>query len=405
MAAVEPVDVNGWACVIAVALLASIAPASLALAPVIGGGYVEYLAIEPAQVGDLIGLELMGAALASVPVFLTIGRVNWRILIRAGLALCMFANLYSGFTHDLGTLFWIRFAAGLGFGTVMTLTIVIVGATRDQERNFGYWSIGQVLFSVIGFLLFPAFMGAFGIVGFFWFMVAIMAGLQTVVYLLPQQGSQQHADGLSALPRSAKTMVPIGLLALLLFYIGIGSLWPFVELIGKQEGFGGQMIANTLSVASIVGLGGALLASWMSTRFGRLLPSLSGYVLIGVTMAMFYGTPSLIVFVAACLAYKFAWWFLTPYVLGNMTKLDPSGRLAILTNFVIAAGMGGGPILAARFIGETGTRVDYSGVVVLAVGSIVLSFALLLFVIRYNTRHGVDAPVITTEPIIPAAKV
>jgi len=89
--------------------------------------------------------------------------------------------------------------------------------------------------------------------------------------------------------------------------------------------------------------------------------------------------------------YKFAWWFLTPYVLGNMTTLDPSGRLAILTNFVIAAGMGGGPMIAARFIDDSTARVDYSGVVFLAVGSVTLSFLLLLFVIRYNTASADEA--------------
>lgn len=387
MADLKSIDVNSRACVIAVALLASVVPASLALAPVIGGGYVDYLGIEPSQVGDLIGFELMGAALASVPAYFLIGRVSWRVLMRISLVICLIANLLCGFTNDLSALFPLRFINGLGFGTIMTLTIVIVGMTRDQERNFGYWSVGQVLFSVVGFLLFPAFMKAYGIVGFFWFMVAVFALLQLTVKYMPERGLAEHAQGLSALPSKAKAMIPVGLIALLFFYIGIGSLWPFVELIGKQESVGGQTIANTLSAASVVGLGGALLASFLSTRFGRLLPSLAGYILIGASMAMFFGTPSLLIFVAACLLYKFTWWFLTPYVLGNMTTLDPSGRLAILTNFVIAAGMGGGPILAARFIDDSTARVDYSNVIVLAVSSIVISFVLLLFVIRYNTAQ------------------
>lgn len=388
MAQGKIVDVNSWSCIIAVALLASITPASLALAPVIGGGYVESLGVDPSQVGDLIGIELLGAALASIPAYFAIGRVSWRTIMRIALVVCLVANLASCFTSDLGKLFPLRFLNGLGFGTIMTLTIVIVGMTRDQERNFGYWSVGQVLFSVVGFLLFPAFMTAFGIVGFFWFMVAVFALLQLTVKYMPERGGAEHQQGLSSLSPKAKKMIPVGLIALLFFYIGIGSLWPFVELIGKQEAIDGQTIANTLSAASVVGLGGALLASFLSTRFGRLMPSLLGYILIGGTMAMFYGTPSLVVFVIACLLYKFAWWFLTPYVLGNMTTLDPSGRLAILTNFVIAAGMGGGPMIAARFIDDSTDRVDYSSVVFLAVGSVVLSFLLLLFVIRYNIESA-----------------
>lgn len=387
MSGVKSVNVNSWSCVIAVALLASITPASLALAPVIGGGYVEYLGIDPSQVGDLFFAELIGAALASLPAYFLIDRLNWRVFMRIALALCVFANVASGLTNNLDLLYPLRFLNGLGFGTIMTLTIVIMGMTKDQERNFGYWSVGQVLFSVVGFLVFPAFMKSFGIVGFFWFMAAVFAGLQLTVNYMPERGNAEHSQGLSALPAAAKKMVPIGLIALLFFYIGIGSLWPFVELIGTQQGIGGQTIANTLSAASVVGLGGALLASFLSTRFGRLMPSLLGYLLIGGSMMMFYGAPALAIYVIACLLYKFAWWFLTPYVLGNMTTLDPSGRLAILTNFVIAAGMSGGPFLAARLIDGAAERVDYSNVVYLAVGSVFVSFLLLLFVIRYNTSQ------------------
>jgi len=380
--------VDSLRCVISIALLAAMTPAAVVLGPIIVGAYVTDLGFAADTAGYLIAAELVGAGIATAVAYVAVGRFDWHSIIRVALAGCMFGNVISIFATDVAVLLPVRFFTGIAVGTIMTMTIVIVGMTRDQERNFGYWSMGQVVFAVIGFAIFPHIMPLVGVAGFFAFMAVIMALQQLVVRNMPAAGNPEHAAGFSSLPPDAKKLVPVALLALLFFYIGIGSVWAYVERIGDQSGLDAEVIGYALSGSAVVGVFGAALATWMSTRFGRLMPALLGYLMIALAMSFYFGTQTTVIFLVASLLYKFAWWFMSPYLLANMTTLDPSGRVAILTNFVIGFGLGVGPAIAAMLIGS-GESLNYSRVVVFGVGSVIVSVLLLLPVVRMNASKTV----------------
>lgn len=368
--------------------MAAITPAAAVLGPIIVGAYVTDMLLSAQQAGYLIASELVGAGMATFVAFFAVGRYSWRHILRAALLVCLLGNLLSTLQTSFELLLAIRFVTGLAVGAIMTMTIVIVGMTRDQERNFGYWSAGQVIFAVIGFAIFPQVIPVVGIDGFFTGMAVVMALQQLLVQNLPASGRAEHQLGFSSLPPEAKRLAPGALLALLFFYIGIGSVWAYVERIGAQANFDPQYIGYALSGSSVIGVFGAAAATWMSTRFGRLLPSFLGYVMIGGAIAMYFDTQAAMIFVAASLLFKFAWWFITPYLLASMTTLDPSGRIAILTNFVIGFGLGVGPAIAAWLIGggEAGAaNLDYNKVIYLGLGCIVASMLMLVPVIRLNS--------------------
>ena len=390
------VDPNGWNCIISIAVLAAITPATVVLGPIIVGAYVTSLGFSAQQAGYLIAAELVGAGVATFVAYYAIGRFSWQHILRAALLVAMAGNLISCFLSELTPLIPIRFVTGVAVGTIMTMTIVLVGMTSDQERNFGYWSMGQVVFAVVGFAVFPHIIPEVGVNGFFLGMAVVMLLLQFTVANLPETGTESHKLGLSSLSQKAKRLAPIGLTALLFFYIGIGGVWAYVERIGNQANLDPSFVGYVLSGASVIGVAGAALATWMSTRFGRLLPSCLGYAMIGGAIAMYFGTINAVIYTVASLLFKFAWWFMSPYLLGNMTKLDPSGRIAILTNFVIAIGLGGGPAIAAWILGpagEKGTQLDFTNIIILSLTCIAISVVLLVPVIRLNTDEKVGETV------------
>ena len=130
-------------------------------------------------------------------------------------------------------------------------------------------------------------------------------------------------------------------------------------------------------------------------KVSRLLPAALGYAIIGGTIAMYYGVPTAAIYTIASLMFKFGWWYLTPYLLANMTQLDPSGRIAVLTNLVIGLGLGFGPAIAAMLLGPesaSGAALDYGPVITLCVVCVVISFALLVPVIRFNSGESAMEP-------------
>ncbi|VAW02036.1 hypothetical protein MNBD_ALPHA01-1829 [hydrothermal vent metagenome] len=385
----KEIDVNRAPTIAAVSLLAAITPAPAVLSPLLVGIYVTDLGISPQQGGYLIASELIGAALSTFSTLFLIGRVSWHRILYCSLAIIIFCYLLSVVITSIDVLMTVRFISGLALGTVMTLTIVVSGMMKNQERAFGFWSLGQIIFAVISFAIFPLIFPVIGLQGFFVIMAVMMSALLFPVRFMPRAGRAEHNKGFGGIPVKTKKLAPFGLLALFLFYAAIGGVWAYVERIADQAGFKADLIGYILSISSLAGVVGAAAATWVSKRYGRFLPSLCGYLLIAAGMLLLFGLESVLFYTLASLIFKFSWWFTAPYLLANMTNLDPSGRIAIIVNFVVACGMGLGPALAALVLDYTMSAngvYDYNAVIIFGVLCLFISFPLLCMVIRVNSQ-------------------
>jgi len=384
----EQIDVNRAPTILAVFLLAAITPAPAVLSPLLVGIYVTDLGFTPQQAGYLIAAELIGAALSTFSTLFFIGRVSWHKILYCAISVIILGYLISVTQTSLEILLPIRFLSGVALGTIMTQTIVVSGMMRDQERAFGFWALGQIIFAVFSFAIFPLLFPIIGVKGFFLIMAAFMACLLYPVRFMPSAGRAEHKEGFSSIPLKSRKLAPVGLLALLLFYTAIGGVWAYVERIAHQAGFQADTIGYILSMSSLVGVVGALAATWLSKRYGRLLPSLCGYMLIGLSIFFLFGLNSIVFYTMASLLFKFSWWFTSPYVLANMTNLDPSGRIAILVNFAVACGMGLGPAVAALVLDYTQSLrgdLNYNAVLLFGIACLIVSYPLLYMIIRLNS--------------------
>ncbi|MCZ0951779.1 MAG: hypothetical protein OXJ56_04275 [Rhodospirillaceae bacterium] len=69
-----------------------------------------------------------------------------------------------------------------------------------------------------------------------------------------------------------------------------------------------------------------------------LLSAVFDHAIIAVSLVLLYGLLPQNLFVMSFFLFKYGWWHISPYLLANMTALDPSGRLITATNFVISLG-------------------------------------------------------------------
>lgn len=391
----QTIDVNKAPTIWAITLLAAITPAAAVLSPLLVGAYVTSLGFSAQQGGYLIAAELIGAALSTFSTLFIIARFNWHRILYVSISTIVAAYVVSASLTTVELLLPTRFISGLALGTVMTMTIVVTGMTKNQERTFGFWSLGQIVVAVLGFAVLPHVLPVFGLRGFFLAMAVAMALLLYPVRYMPATGLPEHKLGWRGISPKARRLAPLGLLALLLFFTAIGGVWAYVERIAAAADLGAEVIGYVLSVASIVGVVGAGVATWLSTRMGRLLPPLAGYALVGIGILLLISLQNVTFYAVSSQVFKFAWWFTLPYLLANMTLLDPSGRVAILTNFVIAAGMGLGPALAATILEVSqsgGGELNYNAVLFFGLLSLAISFPLLYPVIRANSVAGLKEP-------------
>ena len=388
MRANDSIDVNSPRTIFAIALLASITPSAVLVGPLVVGSLVTQLGFTPQQGGNMIFAELSGAALATFPAFWWIGAINWRKVLYFSLALTVVGNLASTLAADPWLLGATRLTTGLGVGTIMLVTLTTTGLTANQERVFGFWQTGQIVFAAIALFSMPLIIPVIGIHGFYLGLAIIMALLAFAVGSFPSGGAAMPVFRWSDLDARIKRLAPPALAGLIFFYLAVGGVWNFVERMGDAAGFDPRFIGYTLAAVSVVGVTGALSATWLSTRLGRIIPFAAGIAIIAVSFVMLYGLSSQNLFVLSAFLFKYGWWFISPYLLANMTTLDPSGRLITATNFVIAFGQALGPFVVGLFLVEaaSGQAINYSPALTTGLVSFVVCCVLFAPLVKSNDR-------------------
>ena len=107
--------------------------------------------------------------------------------------------------------------------------------------------------------------------------IAIMiTGLLFLLRFLPQYGHPVSKADSPRLPDarhfSGLVLGTGGLLAIFVFYVGQYGIWAYLDRMGAAAGLQPETIGEALSLATIIGVMGALSAAVLSARYGRLLP-------------------------------------------------------------------------------------------------------------------------------------
>lgn len=392
MTATNVVDCNRPATIWSVCLLGSITPSVVLLGPLIVGSLVTELGFGPRAAGNMIFAELIGAAFATFPAFYWVSRVDWRKVLILSLLDIVLMDVVSAFLVTPWTLGSVRFLAGIGVGSIMNITLLTCGMTRNQERVLSFWTMAQIVFAAIALTAMPFVLPVIGIKGFYLILAAMMALLLIPVHFMPHSvGEAVRRTKWSQLTEAARKTGPIALAGELFFRIAVGGTWSFFERIGNAAGFDSHFIGMALAGVSVIGVLGALSAAWLSLKWGRMVPFLLGLAILATSMSMLLGVPSPQGFAVSAFLFKFGWWFITPYLLANITTLDPSGLLATATTFVIALGRALGPLAIGLTLpedGSVGARMDFRAGIGIGLVCLVISCVLFIFVIRVNNTRN-----------------
>jgi len=351
------------------------------MAPVVVGGMVDHLGFSLEQAGYVLSVEQAAMALATFPALLWLHRANWHRVGYLCLVLIIIGDLISAGTSDYFMLCLVRFFTGVAGGTVMILTLATVNMTADQDRVFGLWVVGQLVLGAAGLALLPSFLPDLGLSAYYLAKACLFVPLLfTIRYLPTTIAGQSSGNGGAGYGQLLRTGV-FGLAAIFLFYVSLSGVWAYLERLGLAAGIELKTVGLVLALSSVAGILGASSATALSAKAGRRLPIIAGFALLLSSIGMLFGTPTLMLFIAAACIFKFGWTFVLPYLLACLTSIDASGRLITTTNFMIGSGLAAGPAISGYLM-----RGDSSFTMPLLVGIVagLCSFALIIPLSRKN---------------------
>jgi DHA1 family inner membrane transport protein len=270
--------------------------------------------------------------------------------------------------------------------------MALAAQTKNRDRVFGWWTVGQITLGAVGLAVFPRFFDSLGISVVYLTLAVLMALSLPLLRFLPTHPATPSPiggqDSTLAKPNLAKTIT--ALVACLLFYVGLISIWTFTGGIAAEAGIDPQTTSMILSIATVTGVVGSFAATLVGGTLNRRFTLLGGYCAMVLAVAMLFGVDNALRFGAAALIFKFAWPWTLPFLMSTLADLDRMGRATNLANLFIGGGLAIGPFIAGRLVEATG---GYGALVLLSCPVVLVSLALILAAQPSARERGGDAVV------------
>lgn len=364
---------ESWGKVARIVIFSAIVPLALLVAPVLTTQLIAERGLTPANVGNYFLFELGGISLASLPALWWMRRFTSRRIATVAAAVFVAGNLLSTVAPDIALLFATRLVTAMAGGALMLLCLNAAGASANRDRLFGWWIAGQLVLGAIGLSLLPRLFAGFGLNAFYLLMAAMMAAAFPLAFrfdaptIEPARGAER---------RGGMLLPAVAMIAVFAFYIGLGGSWAFMSVIAGRSGLKPLPVADTIAIASLLGIAGALLATFLGGRAKRWMALSAGYALLFGAVLMLLGRLDMTAFAGAAYAFKFSWTFTLPFILAAIAGRDTSGGIMAWINMVIGFGTSIGPVITGRILGGAGAET----MLIFCAAMIAASFVLLLLI-------------------------
>ncbi len=312
--------------------------------PIFLGALAETFSLNGRQLGFIGGAEMGGSCLASLSAVYWFPRVRLRRLAFFALSVGLIGNLATSWLSDYSLLLLVRFTIGfLGSGVLYAMTLGLIGQLKNPDRVIAIAIIFQVLSLAVGMVGVPLLMTWWQLPGVTIALALLFSTGFLLLHLLPERVAVETARGAS--PDGFRFLPGALLASLIVFSVGLGGVWAFMERIGSSAGFSMVDIGNALAVSGLVGGLGALVAALLGTRLGRLLPIVFALSLEIVTCFLLATRSDWYSYLLAIALFNFCWNLTLPYLMGAIAASDVSGRFMVLIPAAQTGGYALGPLL------------------------------------------------------------
>lgn len=364
--------------VASVVALAAVISAMLLIAPVVVGALITRYGFTPQQAGMTISVELGAMSLAALPSLIWLPSAPWRGIIVAALLTMIAGNLLCAFVGSFAALAALRTLTGFAGGSIMVICLRLIATSRETERNFGWWTVGQLVLGAAGLAALPRLIPQIGLPGLFFGLAGCLALCLVATRWIPERDAGRN-PGVAGSRGTLGGTALLSLGAILVFYVALSGLWTYVERIGAAAGLSPARIGDDLTIASLCGVAGCVTAAWAGSRLGRKGPLVAGYALMMISIFVFAGSPGPWRYALAACGFKYAWTFALPFILASASDLDRDGRLMALANLMIGCGLAVGPAMIAAMLDE---RLNYGVAISTGASGVILSLLLLMLSLR-----------------------
>ena len=338
------------------------------------------LKLSEAQVGYLGSTYLAGQMLFNLGGLAWLNRVSWKLVLGMAIAVktvALLVAMHAGYGVSAAAYFVI----GGACGALFTCLFCAIGRSHDPKRLYGAAIVAHTTLS--GLTVYATtveIMPRFGAAGLYWAVAALLILAYPAVgaFRAPPAGTDA-ATPLAGAPRRRLRLAPmVGLLGVLIYFIGQTAFWAFLSRIGASNGVSDIAVGQVIAIVLVASGFAALLPSLIGDRLGVALPLIIGSNAFVASMWLLAHGHSMTAFGVALMVQSSAWNFVVPYQMEAIAKVDVDG--AYSSQLPAAQAVGGtlGPALGGILI----VGANFSLMYAMAAVTAIVSMVLILWVYR-----------------------
>jgi predicted MFS family arabinose efflux permease len=333
--------------------LALIATIIAAVVPAFMGTWQAQFGIHADQAAFVAATEFF-AQVAGAGIFIAASRTfSWRQCALFGLMVVILGNFASFASMTVAALIPARALAGLGGGMLRALGMMCLARAASPGRAFALYATAQVAIAAVVTAVLPTIVATAGPRAPF-AAIAAIAGLSVaVVHFLPIARPNTAPGGLGwteSWPASASWAVA----GLFVYFVGQGTLWTFLQPIGRRQFIDSASITHALTLLNFAGLLGSF---GVGALAHRVHPPTALMVLLGIgiiSVLVLFNAHTAAAFIAASSGFYFAWCASFPFQFTLIAKADSTGAASATVPAVDTLGLASGAALAGLCVRSAG---------------------------------------------------
>ena len=307
--------------------------------PWISGSLVESAHLDIQQASLMITAEVFTMGIVMLGASAFVHRLPKKAVLIFATLLAIAAQIASIYVTQLGALALVRAVSGAAFGLVYSLASAIGAGAEAPQRTYG--AAGTIAL-LLGVLINPMLgygMQTYGAAGVFSGIVILAVVLAVPLFLISFKSFETSPTALNTIiadqhkPKDRLDMPSAAgvVLTMALMSAAVSGLYVFLERIAHSVGLEGTALGAGMSVVSLIGASGGVIAIFVSKRVGNVLPLLIGLPLVGVIILGIATAKNQPQFWSVFSALTVMFWFLYPFIFGLAARVDPKGRVASAT--------------------------------------------------------------------------
>jgi predicted MFS family arabinose efflux permease len=307
----------------------------------------------------MYGYELFVFAIVALAAAGPLSRFSRVFVALLGGSIAVAAGIVSALTDSYSVLVVCRVMLGAGGALVGAAGTAAAASSRNPERVYAVVMIAsQVVLAFVPAFLERLALGPFGLDGGFYGLAIATALLMPLfIWLLPPRPSEHEAttSAWAAILQAPNRAIAVAaMLALLIYETGQGGIWTYLAELGQRSGVDDRLYGDSMAVIQLVALSGSFLAIWIGDRFGSKWPIVLGVgINVAAAVGLSYSTRP-IHFVILNVIWIGSYFFVVPYLLGLMARLDDLGRWAVAIDAMWWLGDAAGSPVAGMIVERSG---------------------------------------------------